>query len=223
MTTTPHARQSALLAALSHDDSSARLQAALTAGTYPDPAQVEALVARCAVEPDFSVRDMLTWAIIRHPSSVTLPAVLPELDSPLAQARSQALHTLSKIAEPSSWSAIPAGVLHDADDEVARAGWRAAVALVPEAGRAALAEQLATELGRGGLEVQRSLSRAFVELEDVADAALHTASTTGAESVRIHALATLALLADPDSSFAGHLEQAKRAAILRDAPLPGAG
>ncbi|MGD9607505.1 MAG: HEAT repeat domain-containing protein, partial [Leucobacter sp.] len=56
-----------LRAALSADDSSDRLQAALTAGTRPDEAYLEPLLDRCAVEPDFYVRDMLTWALTRLP------------------------------------------------------------------------------------------------------------------------------------------------------------
>lgn len=214
------AQHAALLAGLTHADSSVRLRTALTAGTYPHDAQAAVLVGRCAVEPDFFVRDMLTWALTRHPAATTLTLVEAELASPLAQARSQALHTLSKIGEPSSWAAIDPALLHDADDEVVRAAWRAAVVLVPAGEEPALAEALAGELGRGDHEVQRSLSRAFVELGDTGAAALQAASSTADDdSVRAHAMATEALLRDPDSSFAGHLEEAQRAVIRRDAPL----
>lgn len=216
MTTTQHDR---LAAALTHADSSARLQTALTAGTYPDPAQVPVLVARCAVEPDFPVRDMLTWAITRHAARTSLPLLLAELGSPTAQARSQALHTLSKLGEPATWAAITPALLHDAEAEVARAAWRAAVVLVPAAEERMLVAELVRELGRGDLEVQRSLSRALVELGDAAVPALATASTVADERVRAHATATEALLRDPDSGFAGHLEEAKRAVIRRDAPV----
>ena len=51
-----------LLDALGAANSSTRLQAALAVGTHSDPGLVDALVARCAIEPDFFVRDMLTWA-----------------------------------------------------------------------------------------------------------------------------------------------------------------
>jgi HEAT repeat protein len=83
-----------LQAALSKPASSDRLKAALDAGTRPDPSFVPVLIARCEVEPDFSVREMLTWALIRQPADLTLPLVLEQLTSPVAQARSQALHTL---------------------------------------------------------------------------------------------------------------------------------
>ena len=48
---------------LEHGEASVRLRAAMAIGTTPDPGFVEALVARCAVEPDFSVRELLTWAL----------------------------------------------------------------------------------------------------------------------------------------------------------------
>ena len=47
--------------ALEAGAASARLQAALTAGSSPAPGYVEVLIERCAIEPDFFVRDMLTW------------------------------------------------------------------------------------------------------------------------------------------------------------------
>lgn len=214
------AGQAGLHAALTHEDSSARLQAALTAGTYPDDSQLSALIARFGAEADFFVRDMLTWAVTRHAASAALPLVEAELASPLAQARAQALHTLSKLGEPSRWTAIEPALLHDADAEVARAAWRAAVALVPAGEEARLAARLIAELGRGDAEVQRSLSRALVELGDAAVPALEEVAAAGKERARVHAVATQALLRDPDSSFAGHLEEAKRAVIRRDAPLP---
>jgi len=52
-----------LVAALESTDVSVRLTAALKAGSRPLPDYVEALVERCAIEPDFFVRDMLSWAL----------------------------------------------------------------------------------------------------------------------------------------------------------------
>ena len=77
----------ALRAALETPDASHRLQAALSAGTRPDPEFIDVLVARCAVEPDFFVRDMLTWALVRQDRTPTLEALLPRLASDVAQAR----------------------------------------------------------------------------------------------------------------------------------------
>ena len=58
-----------MLAALAGGNPSTRLQAALAIGTHPDPGLVDVLIARSAIEPDFFVRDMLTWALTRLPSA----------------------------------------------------------------------------------------------------------------------------------------------------------
>ncbi|MGW2111299.1 hypothetical protein ACWCPL_32765, partial [Streptomyces sp. NPDC001948] len=56
-----------MLRGLADSSSSVRLRAALAVGTAPDPRYVDTLVERCAIEPEFFVRDMLTWALTRHP------------------------------------------------------------------------------------------------------------------------------------------------------------
>ncbi|WP_447041748.1 HEAT repeat domain-containing protein [Streptomyces sp. DSM 118878] len=200
---------------------SVRLRAALAAGTTPDPGFVGTLVERCAIEPEFLVRDMLTWALTRHPVSVTLPALVREVRSERAQARSQALHTLSKIGDRRAWPAITRELLSDADDEVARSGWRAAVVLVPEGEEPALAAALATQLGRGERETRLSLSRALVALGDVVAPALRAATTVPDPGVRAHALATQRLLRDPDIGFESAVEEAKRVVALGGPGGPG--
>jgi HEAT repeat protein len=203
-----------LLEALRAPNSSTRLQAALAAGTNPGPGLVGALVARCAVEPDFYVRDMLTWALTRHPAELTVPVLRAELGSVDAQARSQALHTLSKIGDGSVWPAITRSLLHDADDEVARTAWRAAVVLVPTDEQEALAAELATQLGRGDRTVQLSLSRALVALGDHAEPAVRARLTSPDPVVRAHARATGRLLRDPDAGFDPDVAEAKRIVAL---------
>jgi len=188
-----------LLDALAAGNSSTRLAAALAIGTRPEPGLVDVLVARCAIEPDFFVRDMLTWALTRLPSAITIPRLRAELRSGRAQARSQALHTLSKIGDGDAWPAITRSLLHDADDEVARSAWRAAVVLVPEEAKAGLAAELAAELGRGDRQVRLSLSRALVALGDVVEPVLQTAMTSHDPAVRAHADATERLLRDPEA------------------------
>ncbi|MGW1869441.1 HEAT repeat domain-containing protein [Streptomyces mauvecolor] len=194
--------------------SSVRLRAALALGTAPAPRFVGKLVERCAIEPEFLVRDMLTWALTRHPVAMTLPALIGEVRSERAQARSQALHTLSKIGDRRAWPAITRTLLSDADDEVARSAWRAAVVLVPEGEEAALATVLATQLGRGERETQLSLSRALVALGDVIAPALLAATTAPDLRVRAHALATQRLLREPDAGFEFAIEEAKRVVAL---------
>ncbi|MET8099240.1 HEAT repeat domain-containing protein [Streptomyces sp. NPDC005236] len=203
-----------ILRGLEDGSSSARLRAALAAGTAPDPRFVAELIRRCAIEPEFFVRDMLTWALTRHPVSMTLPALLDEVRSERAQARSQALHTLSKIGDRRAWPAITSALLADADHEVARSAWRAAVVLVAPGEEGVLATELATQLGRGGRETRLSLSQALVALGDVIEPVLLAAAKSPDAHVRTHALATQRLLRDPDAGFESAIEEAKRVAVL---------
>lgn len=108
-----------LAQALKSSESSVRMQAALTAGTYPNQDYVDVLIERSAVEPDLFVRETLTWALMRHPVEVALPAVLGEATAAGDQALSQALHTLSKIRDPRGWSVITRAILQDPDERVA--------------------------------------------------------------------------------------------------------
>jgi HEAT repeat protein len=194
--------------------SSVRLRAALAVGTTPDPRFIDKLVERCAIEPEFYVRDMLTWALTRHPASMTVPELVDELRSEHAQARSQALHTLSKIGDRQAWPAITRALLSDADDEVARSAWRAAVVLVPEGEEPEVAAVLATQLGRGEREMQLSLSRALIALGEVVLPALRAAMRDPDPRVRAHAMATERLLRDPETGFEFAIEEAKRVVAL---------
>jgi HEAT repeat protein len=218
-----NAQDTRLLDALGAANSSTRLQAALAIGTNPDPGLVDALVARCASEPDFFVRDMLTWALTRHPAEITVPRLLAELRSGRPQARSQALHTLSKIGDRDVWPALTRSLLHDPDDEVARSAWRAAVVLAPAGERPGLAADLATQLGRGGRSVQLSLSRALVALGEPAGPALGAASASADPGVRAHARATERLLRDPDAGFDLAVDEAQRIVALGPERAGGAG
>lgn len=211
-----------LIAALAAEDASTRLKAALALGTNPEPGDtvVDILVARCAIEPDFYVRDMLTWALTRFPSEVTVPRLVAELGSDGSQARSQALHTLSKIKDRSAFSAITQSLLRDSDDDVARSAWRAAVALVPDGRKSELAEELAAQFGRGDREVQLSLSRALVALGAEAIApVLRKAMASDAPGVRAHATATERLLSDPNAGCELAVREARRQFALKDQPV----
>jgi HEAT repeat protein len=204
-----------LLAALAAADASTRLKAALAAGSDPQPDLADALVERCALEPDFYVRDMLTWALTRLPSQIAVPKLLAELHSAHAQARSQALHTLSKIRDERAWPAITRSLLRDADDEVARSAWRAAVALVPRGQEQGLAGELAALFGRGDRNMQLSLSRALVALgEEVIEPVLRKAMASGDADIKAHASATERLLRDPDAASRPAVEEAKRVFVL---------
>ncbi|NSC25087.1 HEAT repeat domain-containing protein [Streptomyces albus subsp. chlorinus] len=210
-----------ILRGLEDGRASVRLRAALAAGTAPDPGFVGRLVERCAVEPEFSVREMLTWALTRHPASSVVPLLLAEVRFSGAQARSQALHTLSKIGDRRAWPLLTPALLSDPDDEVARSAWRAAVVLVPEDEKPELAAVLAAQLGRGGRETQLSLSRALIALGETMLPAVRAATGDGDPRVRGHAIATERLWRDPDAGFEFAVEEAKRAVALGGAAQEG--
>ncbi|MGD6756484.1 HEAT repeat domain-containing protein [Streptomyces sp. BH105] len=208
------------LRGLEDGEASVRLRAALAIGSAPDPRTVDKLVERCAVEPEFFVRDMLTWALTRHPVDLTLPAVIREVRSARAQARSQALHTLSKLGDPGAWPVITRELLTDPDEEVARCAWRAAVVLVPDDEKEALAGVLVTQLGRGGRETHLSLSRVLVDLGEAAEPAVDAVARVADDpDVRAHALATRRVLRDPDTGIGFAIEDAKRVVALDGAPM----
>lgn len=200
--------------AFANPDPSVRLNAALKAGIKPSLLDLDPLLNRCAVEPDFQVREMLTWALIRLPAEIVLPRLIGELSRKEAQARSQALHTLSKLKDASAWQAVAAR-LDDDDQEVVRTAWYAAVALVPESQRHWLAKKLAERLGRGSREIQLSLSRALVGLgSGIIEPVLASAIQHGDEGIRAHAAATERLLHDPSAGFAPSLNRARREVAL---------
>ncbi|MBS4100961.1 HEAT repeat domain-containing protein [Tsukamurella paurometabola] len=201
---------------LDHQNASIRLRAALDAGTAPGTVDAAALVERCAVEPDFFVRDMLTWALTRLPAAATVPLLRAELASPVPQARSQALHSLSKIGGAAAAPAFAEAVAlsGDPDGEVAKAAWRTAGVLAPDAAaRRSAAGALAAQLGRGDAQTRRSLSRSILALGDEGIAAVEGATVTS-DAVRQHVAEIARLLEDPDSGFAGSVHEAQRVAAL---------
>ncbi|WP_210603609.1 HEAT repeat domain-containing protein [Brevibacterium oceani] len=196
-----------------------RLQAAMAIGTRAEPQDLEVLIDRSRNEPDFFVRDMLTWALTRLPADEVVPRLITELDSANPQGLSQSLHTLSKIGDARAWEAMdPAAVgtrfIAHPDTEVARSAWRSAVALVPGEDRENLASTLVTQLGRGDVEMQKSLSRAIVALGEDLVSVVDERLRAEDDTVRAHAMATRDMFDDPDVGFAHALDAAKRVVAL---------
>lgn len=213
MTSTPHEPVDTVRA-LTHSDSSVRLRAVLDIGTIADVAHLDILIERAGTEPDFYVRDMLTWSLCRLPADATVPRLLEVLDrDSTPRARSQALHTLSKIGDERAWPAV-ASMLHDPDDDVACSAWRAATVVVPSGHEELLASELVRELARGDRALRLSVSRALAGLGDAAAAVLRTAMGHPDPQVRAHARATDRLRLDPESSFELSVQEAQRVAAL---------
>lgn len=172
-------------------DKSVRLQAAMTAGTYPDDAYIDVLVAQCAHESDFFVRDTLSWALMRHEVNKVVDRLKVELISENTQAKSQALHTLSKIGDKKFYSLITNDHHFDSSDKVAVTAWRAASVLVPESEKPALTNVLVSQLGRGDSDLQFDLTRFICALGDSIIEPLKQAAESDKEEVRLHAAFTL--------------------------------
>ena len=144
---------------LDSPDQSVRLKAALAAGTYPEEKFIDVLISQCAVETDFFVRDTLSWALMRNDVVKVVKRLEVELQSSNFQAKSQAIHTLSKIGDKNNYSLITDEMLFDSDDFIASTAWRVASVLVPEDQKVNLTTKLMTQLGRGDSDVQFGLTR----------------------------------------------------------------
>jgi HEAT repeat protein len=176
---------------LNSPNQSVRLKAALAAGTYPNPDQIETLISQCASESDFFVRDTLSWALMRHDQTSVVEQLKIELKSENPQARSQALHTLSKIGDKGNYVLITRDLLLDSDDFVASTAWRSASVLVPDKDKQALVELLISQLGRGDSDIQFGLTRFLCAIGQPIVAPLMHAAQSPEEVVRTHAEFTL--------------------------------
>ncbi len=180
-----------LKALLESPDKSVRLKAALAAGTYPDPEFIDVLISQCAHEPDFFVRDTLSWALIRNDIPKVVERLKPELNSENTQSMSQALHTLTKIGDKQFYSLITREHLLESNDKVAVTAWRAASVLAPESEVPALVQILVTQLGRGDSDVQFDLTRFLCALGDAIIEPLTEATNSPKEEISVHARFTL--------------------------------
>ena len=182
---------STLSSLLKSPDQSVRLKAALAAGTYPDPEYIEILIAQCTHEPDFFVRDTLSWALMRHDVKKVVKRLEIELQSSNPQAKSQAIHTLSKIGDKANYPLITDEMLFDQDDFIASTAWRVASVLVPDDQKSILVKKLITQLGRGDSDTQFGLTRFLCALGECIVEPLTEASNSTDETISNQAKFTL--------------------------------
>lgn len=176
---------------LDSPDQSVRLKAALAAGTYPEPEFIEVLVSQCAIESDFFVRDTLSWALMRNEIPKVVVRLEVELQSTNPQAKSQAIHTFSKIGDKNNYPLITDEMLFDDDDFIASTAWRAASVLVPDEDKPNLVKKLITQLGRGDSDTQFGLTGFLCALGDCIVEPLTEAANSPHESVSNQAKFTL--------------------------------
>ena len=180
-----------LRALLDSPDQSVRLKAALAAGTYPEDEFIEVLISQCAIEPDFFVRDTLSWALMRNDISKVVERLETELESTNNQAKSQAIHTLSKIGDKANYRLITDAMLFDSDDFMAATAWRVASVLVPDDLKPTLVKKLITQLGRGDSDTQFGLTRFLCALGECIVEPLTEASKSTDETISNQAKFTL--------------------------------
>jgi HEAT repeat protein len=128
---------------------------------------------------------------MRHDIGKVVERLKSELNSDNPQARSQALHTLSKIGDKQFYSLITNEHHFDSQDKVAVTAWRAASVLVPDNEKASLTKVLVSQLGRGDSDLQFDLTRFLCAMGDVIVEPLQLASKSDKEEVRLHAAFTL--------------------------------
>jgi HEAT repeat protein len=194
---------------LASADQSVRLKAALAAGTYPQLGFVEILISQCRHEPDFFVRDTLSWALMRQDREAVMERLIPELASPVAQARSQAVHTLSKIGDKKNYPLISKELLLDQEDSVASTAWRAASVLVPDKDKSALVAVLITQLGRGDSDTQFALTRFLCAIGDDILEPLKVAAKSENEVIRVQAEITVMRYQEMKLEFEAKLKDDK--------------
>ena len=172
-------------------DQSVRLKAALAAGTYPEVEFIEVLISQCAIESDFFVRDTLSWALMRNEAAKVVKRLETELQSSNPQAKSQAIHTLSKIGDRANFSMITDEMLFDPDDFIASTAWRVASVLAPDDRKSILVKKLITQLGRGDSDIQFGLTRFLCALGECIVEPLTVASRSSDETISNQAKFTL--------------------------------
>lgn len=172
-------------------DQSVRLKAALAAGTYPEVEFIEVLISQCAIESDFFVRDTLSWALMRNDVAKVVKRLETELQSANPQAKSQAIHTLSKIGDKANYSLITDEMLFDPNEFIASTAWRVASVLVPDDQKVILVKKLITQLGRGDSDIQFGLTRFLCALGECIVKPLTEASKSTDETISNQAKFTL--------------------------------
>lgn len=182
----------ALSERLHHPSRNQRTLAALSV-TPADTAALSELVERLGTEPDFSVREHLTWAVVQL-GEQALPVLQAQLNHTAPEVRLQVVHALTKLADPRT---IPLLVSLLADSElpiIRKALFALGQLRSPEAAAA-----LISQLGHPDLETATVLSEALQAQGELALPALHEALTQPEAAVRTQAAEALGRLGDPRS------------------------
>lgn len=138
----------ALLEQLADPDKNARLRAVMALGQLADASALPAMFARLRLEPDFFVRDNLSWAIASC-GAVAVEPLIALLEDAQPAVRYQAAHALSKLRDARAVDALVAR-LHDDDADVAQK----AVFALGRIGDARALPALVAQIGTGSREMR---------------------------------------------------------------------
>lgn len=184
-----------LIADVGSLDPDVRQSAALALGKRARATDADALLAQLWVEPDFFVRDTLTWAVLRL-SDASLPGVLSALDGNDDPAvRTQALHVLSKIADPTTTDRILPYLDDENDSVAAKARWA-----LGRIGDHRVVPKLTERLGAEQIEVRNALTEVLTSFGSGAVSSLIEKLRDRNPNVRQHASEVLCFIGDPDSA-----------------------
>jgi HEAT repeat protein len=183
--------QQRLLRELRDPDKNTRANAAVELGKLGDSRAADLLVEALATEPDFFVREYLTWSIVRMAEAAT-PLLIRTLNDARPQARHGAAHTLSKIADPRATGALIA-TLQDGEPAIVS---KAAFAL-GAIGAVESVSALVNLLGGEDRELQSTLVSVLERFGARALPAVIDALTHADARVRAHAAEVLGVIADP--------------------------
>jgi hypothetical protein len=128
---------------------------------------------------------------MRHDVTKVVKRLETELRSSNPQAKSQAIHTLSKIGDKANYPLITDEMLFDPDDFLASTAWRVASVLVPDDQKMILVKMLITQLGRGDSDIQFGLTRFLCALGECIVEPLMEASKSADETISNQAKFTL--------------------------------
>jgi HEAT repeat protein len=96
---------SVLIEQLRHQNRDVRTVAALSLGKAANTSAAGALVRALAAEPDFFIREYITWSLVRLGDAAVLP-LIAMLNHERPVARQSAAHTLSKIGDARARDAL---------------------------------------------------------------------------------------------------------------------
>ncbi|GCB51564.1 FOG: HEAT repeat [Streptomyces sp. NL15-2K] len=174
-----------------------RNTAALAIGSQFESGYANELVEALWTEPDFFVRETMTWAVTRL-EEATRPAVLAAIEPDRSpEVRVQALHVVSKFANPETVDAV-LPYITDPDEAVARkARWALGRIREPRA-----VPHLVALLGDHGLEERNALTDDVAAFGSAAVPSLVEALRSDDQVVRRHAADILCYIGHPDAEDA---------------------